>query len=1126
MKSLTLHLAQTTKGVCVLGVALGVLLFSISLFSQVNTGTISGVVQDSSGAVISGATVTIKNVDTGIARALTTDVGGRYTAPNLPVGNYEVQAQQTGFRTEIRSGITLTVGREEVINLTLNVGQTAETVTVTAEAPLVETTTAAMSSLVDDRSIRDLPLNGRSYDTLALLQPGVVSVGAGQASVAFDYGTGTRFNVNGSRAYANTFLLDGTVINDHANATPGGAAGTNLGVDGVQEFKINTSVSPAEYGRSSGGVISAVTRSGTNNLHGSAFEFIRNNAFDSLGYFDQASHGGNDTIAPYRRNQFGGSLGGPIKKDKTFFFGTYEGLRQGNGTNINPQVPTDQTRQGILPLSIVSTSEKSLCTVVTATTCTIPVNAAIKPYLDLFQHPTPGLKTSDAGDGTGTFFAAPLQVTSENYFMTRVDHQITENMRIFARYSFDADRNVLPNFGGSAIADEHDVARRQYSTIQVNNTLRPTLLNSFRFAYNRTYQNFDDVISDPRAAGLFFVPGEQFGTISFGSQGLSRASPLNFLGIDNGAPRIYRYNSFQWGDDLTYVRGAHALKFGVNIERIQDNEITESNTRGDFTFADLPTFLANLPSSFQAPPPGQNGYRGLRTTMFGAYAQDDFKVAQRFTLNLGLRWEGISNPTEVNGKMSNLLNLTDPITGAPVPACPILGSGAVAPAGCGPTVLTDSYTRVTKKDFQPRVGFAWQLNGRGTTVLRAGFGMFHDHVLPYSFVVVASQTPPFFSSLNDPSPVFPIDANLLNGPPPPAQFSTLPTTIKEPTKIQYNLTLQQQVMKNTVLEVAYIGSESHYLQRSGEWNPSTPLPDGTFPNLPSTCKPSNPNCLTIQKNRINPNFASLPTYRFDGNADYNALQVILRRRSVSGLQYQVFYTYSHSIDTKSTIAGGESRQEANTVLDFLHPGRDRGRSSFDARHNLVPTITYPFPFRFQHKALGLIAGGWTVNGIGTFRTGEPFTERVGTNVSRNGDRWSPDRPNLNPGFSNNPTSGVTAGCTTPAGTIIPAGQKLGTPELWYDPCAFSSPAPGTYGNLGRNTLTGPRLFNVDFSADKGFKLTEALNLQFRAEIFNLLDEAHFYTPTFNIVSGSAGQITQLISSPGGRLVQFGLKLAF
>src|SRR5438270_4449988 len=336
-----------------LGATLGVLLFSLSLLSQVNTGTISGVVQDTSGAVIAGAMVTIRNVDTGTARTLTSDEGGRYIAPALPLGNYEVVGQQTGFQTEVRSGIILTVGREEVINLTLRVGQLADTVTVTAEAPVIETTTAAMSSLVDQRTIRDLPLNGRSYDQLAMLQPGVVTMGAGQASAAFDFGTGARFSVTGSRAYANSFMLDGTDINDHANGTPGGSAGTNLGVDGVQEFKINTLVSPAEFGRSTGGVVSAVTRSGTNNFHGAAFEFLRNNAMDSLGYFDQVSHGGTGSVAPYRRNQFGGALVGPIKKDRTFFFGTYEQLRQSNGINLSAEVPTAATRQGILPSSIV-----------------------------------------------------------------------------------------------------------------------------------------------------------------------------------------------------------------------------------------------------------------------------------------------------------------------------------------------------------------------------------------------------------------------------------------------------------------------------------------------------------------------------------------------------------------------------------------------------------------------------------------------------------------------------------------------------------------------------------------------------------------------------------------------------
>jgi len=1066
---------------------IGVILGALVVSAQVSTGTISGVVQDPSGAVIAGATVTVRDVDTGAVRTLTSDAGGRYIAPVLPVGNYEVTAQQSGFQTEVRRGIALTVGREEVINLALKVGQISDKVTITAEAPLVESTTSAMSSLVDQRTIRDLPLNGRSYDTLALLQPGVVTVGAGQASSAFDFGEGTRFSVTGSRPYANSFVLDGTDINDHANGTPGGAAGTNLGVDAILEFKINTLVSPAEYGRSSGGVIAAVTRTGTNSLHGSAFGFLRNSALDSLGYFDEKNHGGNDSVAPYRRGQFGGSLGGPIKKERTFFFGTYEGLRQGNGTNISAEVPTANTLNGILPASIVRGTPSAKYCLPNASTCTVPVSPAIKPYLDLFQAPNqPG--ALDLGDGTGFFVAAPLQVTNENYFLTRVDHQFSEKTRIFVRYSFDKDSNVIPNVNGSSVANELDRARRQYSTIQVNSILRPTLINSFRFAYNRTYQNFDDVITDPRAANLSFVPGQTLGTISFGGQGLS-ISPLNFLGVDNGAPRIYSYNLFQEGDDLTYVKGKHAIKMGVDVKRIQDNEISSSNSRGNYTFLDIPGFLANTPIRFDAPPPSAaDAYRGLRETLFGAYVQDDIKMTQRFTLNLGLRYEALTNPTEVNGKISDLLNLSDPKV----------------------TVLKDSFFSITKKDFEPRAGFAWQLNGSGTTVVRSGFGIFHDHILPYAFATAASGYPPFFVTLSDlRNPVFPRDTNLTNGPAPPAQFGGWLATNKEPTKIQYNLTLQQQVMKNTVLEVAYIGSESHHLQRNGELNTTVPISPGVFPAVFS------------QANRINPNFASLTVSRWDANADYNALQVTLKHKTASGLQYQAFYTYSKSIDDKSTLAGGESRQEPQTVLDLLNLGRDRGRSAFDARHNFVLTTTYPLPFKFRQKIAGAILGGWTVNGISTFRSGEPFTGRVGSNVSADGDRFFPDRPNLNPGFSPDPTSGVSAGCRG-----VAKGTPLGTPTLWYDPCAFSRPVPGTFGNLGRNTITGPGYDEIDASIAKLFKPNERINVQFRAEFFNLLNHANFYEPGFNVFNGSAGHITRLISSPGGRLTQLGLKVIF
>jgi hypothetical protein len=1064
--------------------------------------------------------VTVRDVDTGAVRTLTSDAGGRYIAPDLALGSYEVQAQQSGFQTEVRSGITLTVGRESVVNLALKVGQISDKVTITAEAPLVESTTSALSSLVDERTIRDLPLNGRSYDQLALIQPGVVTMGAGLAGAAFDYGTGVRFSVSGSRSYANSFMLDGTDINDHANGTPGGAAGTNLGVDGVLEFKINTSVSPAEYGRSSGGVISAVTRSGSNSLHGSAFLFKRNNNLDSNSYFDEVANGGTGSTAPYRQSQYGGSLGGPIRKDKTFYFGTYEGLRRGVGGNISADVPTAATQAGILPLSLVqgnilpntlNTPETSLCTTITATTCTIPINSAVKPYMRLYQAPTPGSQ-ADLGDGTGIFFAAPVGTTQENYFMTRVDHTISEKTRIFFRYSFDKDSNVLPNFNGSSVANELDQSRRQYSTIQLNQVLRPTLINSLRWAYNRTYQNFDDSIVNPAAASLGFIPGKSFGTVSFGTQGLNGqggAGPLNFLGIDNGAPRIYTYNNFQEGDDLTWVKGRHSVKMGVDVKRIQDNETTESNGRGNYTFNDIATFFAAIPSRFDALTPGQSGYRGIRETMFGAYVQDDFKMSPRLTLNLGLRYEFLTDPREVNGIMANLFNISDLST----------------------TKETDHFMSVAKKDFQPRIGLAWQADASGKTVVRAGFGMFHDHILPFSFVANASGTPPFATTLSDLAnpktgyyPAFPLDTNVTSGTPPPPQFNPVPASVKEPSKIQYSLNLQREIIKNTVLEVAYIGSESHHLQYASEMNPALLNSQGLF----------------VAGTRTNPLYASLTAYRWGANSNYNAMQVTLKHRSASGLQYQAFYTWSKSMDEKTSIAGGDTRQEVTTILDATNLTRDRGLSGFDARHNFVFTTTYPFPFKFQNKVMGAILGGWAVNGIGTFRTGEPFTGKIGSNTSGNGDRWVPDRPNLNPGFSPDPTSGVTQGCAgltsvanacksalvSSACKSVAPGTPVGTQTLWFDPCAFSRPAPGTYGNLGRNTLTGPGLFNTDASLAKTFKPTERINVQFRAEVFNLFNQAHLYLPSNSVFGGSAGFIGRLVATPGGRLLQLGAKLVF
>ena len=454
--------------------ALFLLLFSGAVWAQVSTGTISGTVRDSSGAVLPQVEVVVLNQDTGISRTVKTDSGGHYSAVSLNLGNYQVTGTRDGFQTVVRNGIVLTVGQEAIVDLSLPVGTVSQTVTVTGGAPLVETTTASLGFLVDETTIRALPLNGRSWDQLALIQPGVILTSPGPTGGApYAFGTGKRFTVGGQRSISNSFLLDGTDVNDQSNGTPGGAAGTNLGVDTIQEFKIFTNSFKAEFGHSSGSVTTAVTRSGTNDFHGTAFEYIRNSVLDARNYFDPSSG-----PPAFRRNQFGGVLGGPIKKDKTFFFGGYEGLRQGLATTQTAIVPTALARQGILPSG------------------TVPVNPDIVPYLNLYPLPN----GTDFGDGTGAFLSVPTVPTNEDNSMVRVDHQLNARTSLSARYMFDTDsvsaQQQLPDY----FIDE--ATRRQYLTLQANTVLSAKALNSFRFAFNRTNSAFSPTISPAVPTGV------------------------------------------------------------------------------------------------------------------------------------------------------------------------------------------------------------------------------------------------------------------------------------------------------------------------------------------------------------------------------------------------------------------------------------------------------------------------------------------------------------------------------------------------------------------------------------------------------------------------------------------------
>ncbi len=1023
------------------------LLFSGQLvIAQTTTGTIFGDVKDASGAVIPRAAVTLKNLDTGITREIITDEQGRYHAPNLALGNYEVQAQSAGFRTELRSGIKLTVGREAVVNLVLNPGEVTERITVTGEAPLVESTTSAMGGLVDDRTIRDLPLNGRSYDQLAKLETGVVAYGGGSQTGRFLYNSGnSKFSVAGSRGNSNSFLLDGTDINDQANATPGGSAGTNLGVEAIREFKILTNNFTAEYGRSFGGIITAVTKSGTNQLHGTAFEFLRNGVLDARNFFDQA-----DT-PPFKRNQFGGVVGGAIKKDHTFFLAAFEGLREGLNLTKIAFVPTVDAKRGIFP------------------TGTVTVNPASRPFLTLWPNPNGRIFE---GNEIAEYISSPPTVTREDYVMGRIDHQVNDKHSLFGRYIFDNDSLNDPTENPNFVATQ--AARRQYSTLQLSSVLSPTVLNSFRFAYNRTFQAIDSQPTVTLGPEFSFIPSLQIGTIQIGQRfATAGANPYSTLGTSNTTPRYIAYNLFEWDNDLSIIRGKHAFKMGGTFKRIRDNTTQNTSLRGLYTFATFRDVLLGTASSLEASLPGDEAYAAFRQNVAGFYGQDDVQVNSRLTLNLGLRWEFASNPKEANGHMSILMHPTDP-----------------------QVTIVKEYFKTTKKNIEPRVGFAWKLNGSGRSVLRGGVGIFHDHILPFYFALNVSKLPPYFTAANVSNPLFPNGYTQLRGGVP--RLIEMDPVNRTPTKNHYSLSFQQQLAGETVIEIGYVGSQSFHLGRFRELN--TPIPQ--FVNGQKFYPAGAP--------RLNPRFDSVRSMAFDATSNYNGLLIKVKGTGRAHLQYQVSYTFSRVIDQISGTASGDTARDPSTSLDPDDRKRDSARASFDATHNVVGSFSLPLPFQFDGKPLELIAGGWKINGIVAITAGQPFTARVGFNQARDGNTLNADRPSLIPGGKTNPV--------------------LGTADRYFDPNQFLLPAPGTYGNLARNSIIGPGLVNIDATIEKDFKVRERADVLFRAEFFNLFNRPNFGLPTTAVFaasgarSGNAGRIVNTITT--SRQIQFGLKLTF
>src|SRR6266446_3894732 len=780
--------------------------FALSVvFAQTVGASLQGTVHDPSGAVLPGAEVEIRNVETGAARPLKADESGRWREPVLVPGEYELRVSAPGFQTLLRKGIHLAVGQDAMVDLALELGRTGTEISVIADAQRINLTSGSLSGLVDEKQMRDLPLNGRSFQQLALLQPGVNAVTAGGNDPVG--GRTPKISMNGTRPEQSSFLLDGTDINNVYNKTPGSVGGVLLGVEAVLEFQVLTNSYSSEFGRSAGGVVNAVTRSGTNQLHGSLFEFLRNSHLDAKNFFDPATQ----PIPPFKRNQFGAVVGGPIRKDHTFFFGSFESLIDRLGVTGVTSVPNLNARQGLLP------------------TGQITVNQAIQPFIDtLFPLPN----GRDLGGGVAQYLFTRPQPTNEYFTQGRIDHQFSGVDSLFGRYTLDNGNVDRPPTTKAPIANTKERSRNQYVTLEYQHVFSPRLLNTLRLGFNRSDHESVNERTLNIPAQLTWIPGQPMGYLT-----ISGVATEDFG--DYRLPRLDRLNNWQYADTVFLSRGAHGIKIGVESQRIQFNQNTTSQVGGLLTFTSLSNFLQGIPSQFDfALPGGVDPSRGSRQRRLALFVQDDIRLRPNLTLNFGLRYEFVSVPTEVNGKISNLRNVTDPAL----------------------TVGNQWYANPSLKNFAPRVGLAWDPFSSGKTSIRAGFGLFDDEILPKYYFFSGSLNPPFTQRSSVVNPAFP---NLLSKFDPNHILYQLQTTnynLQNPYALQFNLNIQRSLPGDWVVGAGYSGSRGVHLLRIGDAN----LAPFTVVGGIKVYHP--------ELGRLNPNFASITQRITDAQSFYNSLQ--------------------------------------------------------------------------------------------------------------------------------------------------------------------------------------------------------------------------------------------------------------
>ena len=1087
----------------VLEVLVCVLLARGIALAQVTQGTILGTVSDSSGGVIPGVNVVVRNVETGISRTVTTDAAGRFRAPQLGLGSYEVTAEAAGFQTAVRTGITLTVGREAVVDFSLQVGAVAERITVTGEAPLIETTKATVSSLVDERTMRAIPLVGRSMADLTALQPGVVSdlpIGGGLATFTsvFSGGGHTRRSIGGTKPQQSASFLDGLETVTGTSGMPvNSVLGDQLGVDAIREFIVLSGNYGAQYGRAAGGVVNAITKSGSNEFHGGVFEFLRNEKLDARDYFLDRSL----SKAPLKRNQFGAFLGGPIIKDRLFFFANYEGVRQAAAEPRIGSTLTAETRAGRLtgcPAGRSSCSPQEA-----VVTQTLPVNPDIKVFFPLIPLPNRNYR----GAGTADLVSAPRWSAHENYGTTRMDFQLSENDSLFGRLTIDRSGRTdqLEQLTPVPMQSFQD-GRYAVAAISETHIFSPTVLNTFRIGFTRRNDHLwnpytergdqypDAPGLDPRLSSVKGIPlGEWIvpGVSLYGGVG------VNLVGVADYVDNIFAYD-----DSIIISKGRHSITIGGNMSRYRTNMDVNAYKFGRLSWQTIERFLTNRPFNtvqyVGTHVPGQQKadfVRGYRQTYGAVYFQDDYRVLPNLTLNLGLRWEKLTGPTEANGKIARFENYFQ--------------GKEYTTVGEGGTLFD---IRDGLKGWAPRFGFAWTPFGE-KTVLRGGLGTFYDVPLAHVYrlnLEVPEIAVRYVPTEND-GLKFPFPFENLEALSTATEPGLISHDLKRPYVIQWTFSVERQLGETFVAKANYIGTRGV----------------NQFSTYKPTMKPTqivNGRHFTpADAQTLNPDVTGIRLLAPISSQHYHAAQFVLEKRFSEGLRFNLSHTWSKNID----FGGGSGTECVDSVsgTDYTNynqwdMGGDKGHSALHVGHNFIASYTYELPFgagrRWGSQWSGVvnhILGGWSVSGTNSLRTGLPVHLGMTPRQSRCVESQCPERPDLKPGGSNNPV------------------LENWTPERYFDPSNFVVPQLGFFGNVGRNTLIRPGGNTWNFSFSKDNRFTENINLEFRAEFFNILNHPNFGTPGGNVFRTAAGGLDPNVgritsTSTSMRRIQFGLKLTF